>query len=517
MGLLKRPYSPTMAKGSIEQVGNGFRAKVYAGINPITKRQMYLNGPVRPDETTAAMDTSDLLRRAEAGRDPGRSATVNDMFERWLSVTEHEISTEESHRGYIRRVFTDTIGDMPLRKLQERVDILESLYAELRKCSQLCGGKSGLVDHRTTRPHECQPLNKDGSPKRGIRPCAPHACRPLSPSSIRRANAVLSAAYNRAVAWRWADRNPADTEVVQLPKQKGRKRAKPQSAEQVAALINLAFEELPEFGFYLWLAATTGARRGEITALRWSDVDLDHGLLLIDENYVVRQGQRVLKDTKTDEDRPMSIDSLTVLFFTDFKKTQRDRLAAIGEELPDEAFVFSPEPDGSRPYNPDTFTHRYERLAKRLSILEPLKNLRHYNATTLMASGVDLRTTAGRLGHSDGGTTLRHYADWIRPADQRAAELIANDLDRMRTAVRDSQPAGVSFAAQPRLSKVDPVVTAITDAIVRGEYVTGDQLPSLKALGEAHGVSYGTAQLAVAKLAQNGLVTVVRGQRATVV
>jgi DNA-binding FadR family transcriptional regulator len=86
----------------------------------------------------------------------------------------------------------------------------------------------------------------------------------------------------------------------------------------------------------------------------------------------------------------------------------------------------------------------------------------------------------------------------------------------MRTAVRESQPAGVSFAARPRASKVDPVVAAITDAIQRGEYATGDQLPPLKALGEAYGVSYGTAQLAVARLARDGLVTVVRGQQAIV-
>ncbi|HEV7789488.1 MAG TPA: hypothetical protein VGP05_10800, partial [Pseudonocardia sp.] len=47
-------------------------------------------------------------------------------------------------------------------------------------------------------------------------------------------------------------------------------------------------------------------------------------------------------------------------------------------------------------------------MANELGIDEPLKNLRHFNATQLLAAGVDLRTTAGRLGHSDGGaTTLR--------------------------------------------------------------------------------------------------------------
>jgi hypothetical protein len=62
-----------------------------------------------------------------------------------------------------------------------------------------------------------------------------------------------------------------------------------------------------------------------------------------------------------------------------------------------------------------------------------LKNLRHFNATQLLAAGVDLRTTAGRLGHSDGGaTTLRVYASRTRRVAQKAAELLAADLDALR-------------------------------------------------------------------------------------
>ena len=50
-----------------------------------------------------------------------------------------------------------------------------------------------------------------------------------------------------------------------------------------------------------------------------------------------------------------------------------------------------------------------------------LKELRHYSATELLTAGVDLRTVAGRLGHGDGTTTLRHYAGWVSAADQDAA------------------------------------------------------------------------------------------------
>lgn len=50
----------------------------------------------------------------------------------------------------------------------------------------------------------------------------------------------------------------------------------------------------------------------------------------------------------------------------------------------------------------------------------------------LLAAGVDLGTVAGRLGHAEGSTTLRYYAQFTRPADQRAAAVIPAQLDELR-------------------------------------------------------------------------------------
>jgi integrase len=94
-------------------------------------------------------------------------------------------------------------------------------------------------------------------------------------------------------------------------------------------------------------------------------------------------------------------------------------------EVPPDAFVFSPDPAGSQPWNPDTMTHRYERYASRVGITSSLKELRHYSATQLLSNGVDLRTVAGRLGHAQGATTLRFYAQFARPADQHAASVLS--------------------------------------------------------------------------------------------
>lgn len=69
-------------------------------------------------------------------------------------------------------------------------------------------------------------------------------------------------------------------------------------------------------------------------------------------------------------------------------------------------------------------THRYRRYARRVGITSSLKELRHYSATELLHAGVDLNTVAGRLGHAEGSTTLKFYAQFTRPADQHAAAVI---------------------------------------------------------------------------------------------
>ena len=77
-------------------------------------------------------------------------------------------------------------------------------------------------------------------------------------------------------------------------------------------------------------------------------------------------------------------------------------------------------------------THRYRRYARRNGITSSLKELRHYSATQLLTAGTDLNTVAGRLGHAEGSTTLRFYAQFTRPADRNAAAVIPAQLDGLR-------------------------------------------------------------------------------------
>ena len=107
-----------------------------------------------------------------------------------------------------------------------------------------------------------------------------------------------------------------------------------------------------------------------------------------------------------------------------------DFIARCGGALEPGAFVFSHEPDHSSPWRPDYVSLSFTRLRERCGLPGVrLHDLRHVNATELLASGTDVRTVSGRLGHADASTTLDIYAHFVHHADERAASNIGTVLD----------------------------------------------------------------------------------------
>jgi integrase len=254
--------------------------------------------------------------------------------------------------------------------------------------------------------------------------CRQHTCRPMTAKTVRNIHSILSGAFAAAVRWEWIDRNPAES--AKLPKTQHRPPPATSPAD-VAKVIAAARESHPALSVYLWLAAITGARRGELCGLQWADVDLDDGVLHIAFGYIVRGGQRIRKDTKTHQDRRLAIDEVTCAMLSEFKQRADDLLAGVGLMLSPAAYVFSNDPSGGTAWNPDWATHKVAKLADAAGVNLNIKALRHYTASQLLAGGIDLRNTAARLGHGSGGaTTLRHYADPVSEVDRRAAAYLAS-------------------------------------------------------------------------------------------
>src|SRR6185312_4161298 len=105
--------------------------------------------------------------------------------------------------------------------------------------------------------------------------------------------------------------------------------------------------------------------------------------------------------------------------------------------------------------------------------------------------GVDVRTVAGRLGHSGGGvTTLRVYAAWLAEADQRAAEGLAR-----RAPTRPRKSPAERALTNPRTPR-EQLAVELRGQILEGLYPVGTDLPGIKALASERGVSSSTVQRA---------------------
>ncbi|MGE3796056.1 MAG: tyrosine recombinase XerC [Dehalococcoidia bacterium] len=426
------------ARGNVSWLPSGSaRVTVYGGIDQLTGKQILLRETVsarptrRATEQEAEKALTRLLNQVDERRSPRTEATVNQLLDRWLEVIDIEKKTRAGYVGKIEKHVRPTIGRLAIGKV--RVETIESLYAQLRRCRDHCRGRK-YVQHRTEVEHVCdehtarRKCAKDVSGDPNVRcrwcerACKPHRCVPLSAGSIRVVHAILSGAFGRAVRWGWIAVSPIEqTEAPAVP----RPNPSPPSAAEAALILTEAGKD-SDWGVLVLFTMTTGARRGEVCGLRWPQLDLDAGVVVFQGSIGQIAGEVWEKDTKTHQHRRVTLDAELVEVLREHRARLDERAAQLDTKVRRDGFVFSPVPDCSVQTNPDTVTQRYGRLAARLGIDTHLHSLRHYSATELIAAGVDIRTVAGRLGHAGGGsTTLRTYTAFVLEADQRAAAALA--------------------------------------------------------------------------------------------
>lgn len=510
--VVRAAYRGAMAKGSsgrkqpqrgqIEELPSGaLRVKVYAGVDPLSGRRHYLRetipaGPNAQDDAEKARTR--LLNQLDEQRNPRTSATVNQLMDRYLELLDVDVNTRSGYVGYIDNHIRPLLGKLPVARLDG--ETLDSFYKILRTCRVHCDGRK-YTEHKTEATHECDAR------------CGPHECRGLAASSIRQIHFILSGALKRAIRWRWISVNPLDQ--AESPKAT-KPDPHPPTPEQAAAIINEAFKDLG-WGMLVWLAMTTGARRGELCALRIDLLDLDNAVLTIRTSIGQKGSKTWEKSTKTHQQRRIALGKETVDLLRAYLRQCEKTAADFGRKLSRGGRVFSSEIDHSTWIKPDSVSQRYRRMCeKKLGWDMNIHQLRHYSATELIAAGVDIRTVAGRLGHGGGGaTTLRVYTAWVAEADQRAAgdigvrmpaPPIAIDVDGIAKSTREPE------AENP----YQKIAADLRGAITCGAIRIGDKLPPVAELATRYGVSFGTAQRAIAELKSDGLVAVSRGRRAVV-
>ncbi len=171
----------------------------------------------------------------------------------------------------------------------------------------------------------------------------------------------------------------------------------------------------------------TGARRGEVLALTWDDVDLGAGTVVISKSATWVDGVRTVETTKTNKVRVVDVDPATMTALRSHRAQQfQERLES--KEWQENNLVFC-RPDGA-PLPPDFAYRQFKRLIKKAGVSQiRLHDLRHTHATWLLEAGEQLHVVADRLGHADSSTTSNIYAHVTDRQRRQGAETFRRIMD----------------------------------------------------------------------------------------
>jgi len=199
------------------------------------------------------------------GRPDGLGATFGQLLDKWLEESERmdlSPTTLRTYRAQVEQIIRPRLGKIPLTRLTPKH--LDDLYRHMKEEGR-------------------------------------------SPKTIRNYHAIISSALHQGVRWEWVRENVA--EKAKPPRVSQRRITAP-SVDAVRSVIEAAEDRNPRLAPLLMLAALTGMRRGELCALRWTDVELERCELDVSKSVVEVPGGIAEKGTKTDRGRIMALDEV---------------------------------------------------------------------------------------------------------------------------------------------------------------------------------------------------------------
>lgn len=295
-------------------------------------------------------------------------------------------------------------------------------------------------------PNEKKKKEKPTEPADDSVKKAPPKKDTLSPNTVYKYFRVLNILFNHAVKWGLASFNPCKR--VDTPETERHQR-KIYDEETTGRFLTLLENEEISHRAMALLALSSGMRRGELFGLQWRHVNLDTGVVHIEQANQYLPGVGIFtKDPKTENSiRDITIPLSVCDLLKKHKLAQAARRLKLGlakeggkwagaEEQKDD-FLFT-KWDG-RPAPPDNFNRWLQKFVtdNNLPPLHP-HALRHMAATYLITSGVDHRTVAGKLGH-DVQTLNVVYSHLLKSAEKETADKMESFLQQATEKAKEKQ------------------------------------------------------------------------------
>ena len=245
----------------------------------------------------------------------------------------------------------------------------------------------------------------------------------LNNNTVIRYQAMLSSIFKKGVQWGLINENPCSR--AEHPKAEEID-VRVLTEEEIPKLLDALSDAPPQYSVITQLALLLGARRGEICALRWSDIDFEKGTLsikrtvqsipwigLVFNTPKTRRGKRCLR---------IGADCVELLQeYRRYQKAERFRIGSAwvrkvtleNGKVVDNDMLFTKW--NGEPMDPDIISSWFPKFLETHDLPDVnFHSLRHSNASILIAAHVPITTVSGRLGHAQTSTTLNYYASALQ-------------------------------------------------------------------------------------------------------
>ena len=231
----------------------------------------------------------------------------------------------------------------------------------------------------------------------------------LSSKTIKNHIKIISAILNKGIEWDLLDYNVADK--VSIPKniEKSKKKVVLYSYEELDLFIKaLSKLEDKELQVAIYTSLYTGARRGEVMALTFNDINFKRCSIDLNKSKINIPNGTKIKDIKTGKNRLFYVPQTYINIIKDYYK-----------------YLGKPNKNHELfKMHPDTYSKNFKKFLKDNNLREiNLKDLRALNESILVNKGLDIVSVAKRLGHLP-STATNYYLDQIPEEDKKASNIL---------------------------------------------------------------------------------------------
>ena len=253
----------------------------------------------------------------------------------------------------------------------------------------------------------------------------------LATDSVKCHVRLVSVILNYAVKKRILTYNPCITVDYPLAQEKKQDFYTVEEVRNLLEVLRNEGEDAKPYALFFTLAAYTGCRRGELAGFEWKDIDFTNDIISITRAYYYdsHKGECFTDTPKTKTSRrSLKLPAHLMATLKEYREWQDKQREICGGSWVDTDRLFTRW--NGEPMNPNKPLEYLKNLSKRTGIRKvTIHSFRHFNASALINSGVDVVTVQTALGHSTAATTLSVYSHAFNSAQTRAMEAIANAID----------------------------------------------------------------------------------------